>query len=104
MRLKKGDLVQVMVGREKGKTGKVLHVLPKKNKAKVEKLNLVKRHVRPNQKNPQGGTSEKEAWLQLSNLQPVCPKTNKPTRVRYKMVKDKKVRISVRSGEVLDKK
>jgi len=101
MRLKKGDLVQVMVGREKGKTGKVLHVLPKKNKAKVEKLNLVKRHVRPNQKNPQGGTSEKEAWLQLSNLQPVCLKTNKPTRVRYKMVKDKKVRISVRSGEVL---
>ncbi|MBI2608268.1 MAG: 50S ribosomal protein L24 [Deltaproteobacteria bacterium] len=104
MRIHKNDLVQIISGRERGKTGKVLLVSPKKDAAKVEKLNLVKRHVRPDQKNPQGGTKEKEAWIHLSNLQPVCPKTNQGTRIRMKEVKGKKVRVSVRSGEVVDKK
>jgi len=104
MRIRKNDLVHIISGRERGKTGKVLILSPQRNAAKIEKLNLVKRHVRPDQKNPQGGTKEKEAWIDLSNIQPVCPKTNQGTRIRMKEVKGKKVRVSVRSGEVISQK
>ena len=104
MRIRKNDLVQIMNGKERGKTGKLLKVDPDKNKVKVEKLNLVKRHVKPTQKNPQGGTSEKEAWLHISNVLPVCPKCNRGVRVKKQTVKEKKVRACVKCGEVLDKK
>ncbi len=104
MRVVKNDLVQIIAGKEKGKTGKLLKVDPERNLAKVEKLNLVKRHVKPTQKNPQGGTVEKEAWLQLSNILPVCPKCNRGVRVKKQMVKENKVRVCAQCGEVLGKK
>lgn len=104
MRVRKNDLVQIIAGKEKGKTGKLLKIDPEKNRAKVEKLNLVKRHVKPTQKNPQGGTAEKEAWLHLSNILPVCPKCNRGVRVKKQTVKEKKVRACVQCGEVLGKK
>lgn len=100
-RIKKGDLVFIRAGREKGKTGRVLKVLGER--ALVEKLNMVKRHSRPSQKNPQGGIIEKEASIHLSNLMAYNEKLAKPTRVGVKTLADgKKVRICKKSGESLD--
>lgn len=107
-RIKKGDTVQVISGRERGKTGRVLEILRKKDRVLVEKLNMVKRHSKPSQKNQQGGIIEKEAPLPLSAVMPVCPKTNKGVRVRVKEVKEKegktKIRVSHATGESLEGK
>ncbi len=90
--IRKGDTVQVTSGRERGKTGKIIQVLFKKNRVVVEKLNMVKRHARPTQKNPQG-VLMKEAAVHVSNVLLVCPKCNRGVRVGRKLEGDKKLRI-----------
>ena len=101
-RLRKGDLVVVISGKDKGKTGKVSRVMAEDDKVVVEGINLVKRHMRPTQKNPQGGILEREQPLFASKVMPVDPKTGKGTRVRFKTDdKGHKVRVAVKSGEVI---
>ena len=99
LHIKKGDTVYVNAGNDKGKTGKVLSVIPSKDRAIVEGVNMVKKHTKPNSKQPQGGIVEQEAGIHISNLQLIDPKSGKPTRVGYKMVDDKKVRYAKKSGE-----
>ena len=105
-KLKKGDSVEVIAGREKGKRGKIARILSKKNAAVVEGLNLVKRHMKPSQQNPQGGIVSKELPIALSNIMIVCPKKDRPTRIAMKKMevkgKTRMVRVSKLSGEVLD--
>ncbi len=102
-RIKKNDVVQVIAGKDKGKTGKVMRLVPKKDRAIVEKINMVKRHMKPNQQNRQGGILEKEAPIAVSNLMLVCSKCTDPTRVGYKILDDdRKVRFCKKCGEVLD--
>jgi len=102
-RIKKNDVVQVIAGKDKGKTGKVMRLVPKKDRAIVEKINMVKRHMKPNQQNRQGGILEKEAPIAVSNLMLVCSKCTDPTRVGYKILEDdRKVRFCKKCGEVLD--
>jgi large subunit ribosomal protein L24 len=100
-RIRKGDLVVVLSGKDKGKTGKVARVLVEDDKVVVEGINLIKRHMRPTPKAPQGGILEREAPLYASKVMPVDPKTGKGTRVRFRVDGDKKVRIAVKSGEEL---
>jgi large subunit ribosomal protein L24 len=100
-RLRKGDTVVVISGKDKGKTGKVARVLVEEEKVVVEGINLVKRHTRPTPKLQQGGIIEKEAPIYASKVMPVDPKTGKGTRVRFKTEGNKKVRIAVKSGEEL---
>jgi large subunit ribosomal protein L24 len=103
MRIKKGDQVMVITGKDKGKTGEVLRLIPKDNRALVQGVNMVKRHTRPTQASA-GGILEKEASIQVSNLSQIDPKDNKPTRTGVKVLKDgRKVRFAKRSGEVIDK-
>ena len=97
--IKKGDTVYVNAGNDKGKTGKVLSEIPSKDRAIVEGVNMVKKHTKPNSKQPQGGIVEQESGIHISNLQLIDPKSGKPTRVGYKMVDDKKVRFAKKSGE-----
>ena len=100
LHIKKGDTVYVNAGNYKGETGKVLSVDPSKDRAIVEGVNIVKKHTKPNAKNPQGGLVKMEAPIHASNLQLVDPKSGKATRVGYKVNEDgKKVRISKKSGE-----
>lgn len=101
-RIRKNDMVQVMAGKDKGKTGEVLRVFPKKNRATVRGLNMVKRHLKPNQQRQQGGIVEKEAPLHLSNVMPLDPEDGRPTRVGFRIAEGKKVRVSRRTGKVLD--
>ena len=99
-RLRKGDEIVVISGREKGKRGRVLRANPEKGQVFVEKLNLVKRHQKPNQKYPQGGIIEKEAPIHVSNVMLSDPKDGKPTRIRAKVNADGiKSRAAVRSGD-----
>jgi len=100
-KIKKGDKVVVLTGRSKGVIGEVLNVNPTENRALVQGVNMVKRHTRPTQAS-QGGIVEKEAPIHLSNIAMVDPKDNKATRVGFKDVDGKKVRIAKRSGEALD--
>lgn len=102
-RIKKGDLVQVITGEAKGKTGNVIEVDVKKNRVRVEGLSVVKRHTKPSQANPQGGIIEKEAFIHISNVMLVDKKTNTPTRIGASVLSDgKKVRISKKSKEQVD--
>ncbi len=101
-RLRKGDLVVVISGKDKGKTGKISRIMAEDDKVLVEGINLVKRHMRPTQKNPQGGILEREQPMFASKVMPVDPKTGKGTRVRFKTdEKGHKVRVAVKSGEVI---
>jgi large subunit ribosomal protein L24 len=98
-RLRKGDQVVVISGKDRGKTGRIKQVLPADGKVIVEGLNLVKRHTRPTGKTPEGAIVEKEAALWACKVMPVDPQTGKPTRVRFKIDgTNKKVRIA-KSGE-----
>ena len=98
--VRKGDTVIVTAGKERGKTGKVLQILPGAQRAVVEKLNMVKRHVRPNPQMRQGGIIEKEASIHVSNLMLYDEKAKKGSRVRKEVDKDnKKHRVLVSSGE-----
>jgi len=104
LKIKKGDTVMVITGNYKGKTGRVLEVNKDKGKAFVEGVNIISKHTKPNQKNPDGGIIKKEAPIQISNLMLVDPKTNKPTRVGRKLNDNNKlVRFSKNSGEVIDR-
>ena len=99
IRIKKGDTVYVNAGNDKGKTGKVLSVAPAEDKAIVEGINMVSKHTKPNSKQPQGGIIKQEAPIHISNLNLIDPKSQKPTRVGYRMDGDKKVRFAKKSGE-----
>ncbi|WP_316572543.1 50S ribosomal protein L24 [Neobacillus sp. YIM B06451] len=101
MHVKKGDKVMVISGKDKGKTGTILEAYPKQNRVLVEGVNIVKKHSKPSQANPQGGISSQEAPVHVSNVMPI-DKSGKPSRVGYKIVDGKKVRVT-KSGEVLDK-
>ena len=101
-KIKKGDKVVVISGSDKGKTGEVLRTLPSENRVVVQGVNLVKRHTRASATS-QGGIIEKEATIHVSNVSHVDPKDNKPTRVGFKLVDDRKVRVAKRSGEQLDR-
>jgi large subunit ribosomal protein L24 len=102
-KIKKGDRVVVLSGRDKGKVGEVLRMMISEERAVVQGVNMVKRHTRPSQANASGGIIEKEGSIHLSNLAHVDPKDNKPTRVGFKMLEDgRKVRFAKRSGEVID--
>ena len=98
MKLKTGDLVAVIAGKDKGKQGNITAVHFKDNKVTVEGVNTVKRHTKPSQKNPQGGITLKTLPIHVSNVMLVDPKTGKPTRVGKKKTKDGFVRIAKKSG------
>ncbi|MFB0532350.1 MAG: 50S ribosomal protein L24 [Desulfatiglandales bacterium] len=102
--IRKNDKVMVMTGKEKGKIGTVLKIITKKERAVVEKLNMVKRHTRPGPKTAKGGIVEKEAPINISNLMLVCGKCAEAIRVGKKMLEDgSKVRFCKKCGEILDK-
>ena len=102
-KIKKGDRVVVLTGKDKGRQGNVLKVLPKEERVVVEGLNLVKRHTAPNMANPQGGVIAKEASLHISNVALRDPKTGKATRVGFKVNdKGQKVRVAKGSGVEID--
>jgi large subunit ribosomal protein L24 len=107
MRIKKGDQVKVISGKNKGKIGKVLRVIPGTNRVLVEGVNLIYRHSRPTQNNPKGGIIEKEAPIDASNVMLFDTRSSKPTRVNYRVLEDpekktrNKVRISNKSGEIV---
>lgn len=103
LKIKKGDKVIVITGKDKGKTGEVTKVLVQENKVIVSGINMVKRHTKPSQESA-GGIISKEMPIQISNVAYVDPKTNKPTRLGIKVDKDgHKVRVAKKSGEVVDK-
>ena len=104
LHIKKGDFVSVLGGRDRGKTGRVLEVLPRERQAIVEKLGLVKRHSRPTQKNPQGGIVSMERPLPVSTLMLVCMHCHRPTRLkRVALPSGDKVRVCRHCNEHLDK-
>jgi large subunit ribosomal protein L24 len=100
-KIRKGDRVVVLTGKDKGRQGSVLKVLPKESRVVVEGLNMVQRHTRPSQGDPQGGIKNKEAPLHVSNVAVVDSK-GKPTRVGFRMEGDKKVRFAKTTGEVVN--
>ncbi len=100
LKIRKGDLVQVIAGDSKGTQGKVLEVLVDKNRAVVEGANLVSKHTKPNAANPNGGIIKKEAPIHISNLAVIDPKSGKPTRIgRKENSEGKLVRVAKKSGE-----
>ena len=102
-RIKKEDQVKVIAGKEKGKTGRVLRVIAKKNSLLVEKVNLVKRHTRPSSQHRQGGIIEKESPIHISNVMIICTKCNTAVKVCSKTLEDgAKVRCCKKCGEVID--
>ena len=104
-RVKKGDQVVVIAGRDKDKRGRVLEVSPALGKVKVEGAGMIKKHQKANpQGNRGGGIIDKEAWIDISNVQLIDPQSGKPTRVRYELEDDgAKTRVAVRSGLALEK-
>ena len=104
LHVKKDDLVMVIAGKEKGKSGKVMRVLPERGQVMVESLNIVKRHSRPTRGNAQGGIIEKEAPLDASNVQILCKGCNKPARTGIRVLQDgSKARFCKKCNEILDK-
>lgn len=101
LKIKTGDNVRVIAGDHKGSEGKVLRVFREKNKAIVEGVNMISKHVKPSATNPQGGIVKKEAAIHISNIALVDSKTNEITKVTYKIEGDKKVRVSKKSNQVL---
>lgn len=103
LRIKKGDMVQIVSGDSKGQTGKVLRVDPQKKRILVENRNLVKRHTKPNKRNQQGGILDKEGVIHISNVMLLCEKTAKPTRIGIRMLENgNRVRFSKKSKEQVD--
>jgi large subunit ribosomal protein L24 len=102
--VRKGDTVVVIAGKERGKRGRVLRVLPEKNRVVVERINMIKKHQRPTQKLRQGGIIEREGPIHLSNVMLVDPASDRPTRIGMRALADgKKVRLARKSGETIDK-
>jgi len=102
MKIKKGDQVIVITGRDKGKTGEVIQAMPKESKVLVRGINLVKRHTKPTQENA-GGIVSKEKPIHVSNVALIDPKSGKATRVGIKLDNGQKVRVAKKSGEVITK-
>ncbi|RKD34123.1 50S ribosomal protein L24 [Thermohalobacter berrensis] len=103
MHVKKGDKVVVISGKDKGKVGKVLRAIPKKDRVIVEGVNMQTKHQKPSPTNPQGGIIHQEGPIHVSNVMPYCEKDKKGVRVGYKVLENgKKVRICRKCGEVLD--
>ncbi|NOR50906.1 MAG: 50S ribosomal protein L24 [Desulfuromonadales bacterium] len=103
LHVKKDDQVMVIAGKDKGKSGKVLRVLPEKGRVLVESLNLIKRHTRPSQSNNEGGIIEKEAPIAISNVQLLCPGCNKPARTGIRALEDgSKVRFCKKCNEIVN--
>jgi len=102
--VRKGDTVVVVAGKERGKRGRVLRVIPEKSRVVVERINMIKKHQRPTQKLRQGGIIEREGPIHLSNVMLVDPTSGKPTRIGMRALTDgKKVRVARKSGEIIDK-
>jgi len=101
-KIKKGDSVVVRSGKDKGRTGTVTQVLPKDGKVVVEGVNVMTRHRKPSQGNPQGGIDRLPAPMAISKVSLADPKDGKPTRVRFETKDGKKVRVAVKSGETID--
>jgi large subunit ribosomal protein L24 len=103
LHVKKEDTVIVITGKDKGKKGRVLEAYPRKNRVLIEGVNMVKKHAKPTQANPQGGILNQEAPIHASNVMLVDPKSGKPTRIGYKVLNNgEKVRVAKKSGEVID--
>jgi len=102
LKIKKKDRVIVLAGKDKGKVGEVTAVYPKESRVVVSGVNMIARHTKPSQTNPQGGIVRREAAIHVSNVAHVDPKENKATRVGFKTIKDRKVRVARRSGEVIE--
>ncbi len=104
VKIRKDDLVQVISGKDKGKRGKILKVIPKENKVLIQGINIVKRHQRPIPQLREGGIIEREAPIYASKVMIVCPSCDRPTRVGAKFLEDgTKVRVCKKCGEVIDK-
>ncbi|MGC6768738.1 50S ribosomal protein L24 [Enterococcus sp. LJL128] len=103
MFVKKGDKVKVITGKDKNKEGVVLEAFPKKDKVIVDGINIMKKHQKPSQDAPQGGILEQPAPIHVSNVMVIDPSNGEATKVGYKEVDGKKVRVSKKTGEVLDK-
>ena len=101
-KIKKGDQVVVLSGKDKGKTGTVTASMPKDGKVVVGGVNVATRHRKPSQENPQGGIDRREAPMHISKVSLADPKDGKPTRVRFETKDGKKVRVAVKSGETID--
>jgi large subunit ribosomal protein L24 len=101
-RVRKGDTVVVIAGKEKGKRGKVLRVLHKANRVVIERVMMVKRHTKPSQRNPQGGIIEKEGSVHLSNVMPVDPGSDKGTRIKVKRDESGRAQRIAKSGTVIE--
>ena len=101
-KIRKGDTVVVLSGKDKGKTGEVIRSMPKDSKVVVSGVNVAARHRKPTQVNPQGGIERKEAPLHVSKVAIADPKTGKPSRVRFEERDGKKVRIAAKSGELIN--
>ena len=99
LKIKKGDKVIAIAGKDKGKTGEVLKVMPKENRVIVAGIQMIKRHTKPSQTNPQGGIIQREAAMHISNVAHLDPKDNKAVRIGYKTEKDGKTRVARRSGQ-----
>ncbi len=101
--VKKDDMVKVIAGKDKGREGKVLKVFPEESRVIVEGINIIKKHVKPSQDNPQGGIVEREAPIHSSNVMIVCPRTGEPSRIGKRVLEDgQKVRYAKKSGEDID--
>ncbi|MEW6162935.1 MAG: 50S ribosomal protein L24 [Nitrospirota bacterium] len=101
--IKKNDTVLVITGKEKGKKGRVLFVYPSEDKLLIERVNIIKKHMRPSRKYAQGGIIEKEAPLHISSVMLLCPKCGKPTRICNTVLSDgKKVRVCKKCKEIID--
>ena len=102
--LKKGDNVLVTCGEDKGKNGKIIEIIPKKNVLIIQGIHFLKKHMKPTQKSPQGGIVKQEGTIHLSNVLLVCNKCNKPTSIKKDLTKEgKKVRVCKKCGEIIDK-
>jgi large subunit ribosomal protein L24 len=101
-RIRKGDRVEVLSGKDKGKRGLVMEVRPTEQRVLVEGLNIIKRHTKPRPPNEPGGVIEKPAPIHWSNVALIDPKDDRPTRVRVQIVDGERVRVAARSGERLD--
>ena len=101
-KIKKGDRVIVLSGKDKGKTGEVTQAMPKDGKVIVSGVNIAVRHRKPSQANPQGGIDRREAPMHIAKVALADPKDGKPTRVRFETKDGKKVRVAVKSGETID--
>lgn len=103
LHVKKDDKVFVITGKDKGKTGRIIAAFPRQNRVLVEGVNMIKKHSKPSQQNPQGGIIEQEAPIHVSNVMLVDPKSGQPTRIGYKVLDNgKKVRVAKKSGEIID--